>query len=153
MDEGTFCWVDIKRFVIDDDGSDEDLLATLIRHRQYQDHYAGQDPTQQAQHNLHGPYRLEAITPAVFEPSTPEQAREIIQSWADNPQPQPPHIRHRVEQRVYPLLSSGTLYRLPDLRATAQHEWGWVVGFAGFHEFVAIDRAAATLTLIVASDD
>jgi hypothetical protein len=45
------------------------------------------------------------------------------------------------------------LYRLADLRATAEHDWGWVVGHGGFHEFVAIDHTASTLTLIVASDD
>jgi hypothetical protein len=42
---------------------------------------------------------------------------------------------------------------LEDLRATAEHEWGWVVGQGGFHEFVAIDRPAERLRLIVASDD
>jgi hypothetical protein len=36
---------------------------------------------------------------------------------------------------------------------SAEHEWGWVVGLIGFHEFVIIDRAAAMLTLLIASDD
>lgn len=41
----------------------------------------------------------------------------------------------------------------PDLRESAVHEWGWVVGHTGFHEIVIIDHAAAMLTLLVASDD
>ena len=31
----------------------------------------------------------------------------------------------------------------------SEHDWGWVVGIAGFHEVVIIDRAASMLTLLV----
>ena len=30
------------------------LLTRLIEHEQYHDHYAGQDPTEQSHHSLHG---------------------------------------------------------------------------------------------------
>lgn len=56
--QGSFCWVEIKRFAIDGDGSDTELLAALIADQQYKDHYAGQDPVAQAQGDLHGPTGL-----------------------------------------------------------------------------------------------
>jgi hypothetical protein len=54
---------------------------------------------------------------------------------------------------VFPLLSCDAVYRLADLRETAEHDWGWVVGTSGFHEFLAVDRTTERLRLIVASDD
>lgn len=62
-------WVDLKSFSIKSEASDLSLLASLIDHDQYHDHYAGQEASEQSHHSLHGPYRLEAITPEVFEPS------------------------------------------------------------------------------------
>src|SRR5262245_35937683 len=59
---------DLKYFAIQPEVSDRSLLADLLEHGQYHDHYAGQDPTEQSHHSLHGPYRLEAITAGVFEP-------------------------------------------------------------------------------------
>jgi len=60
-----------------------------------------------------------------------------------------------MEREVYARTHRATaIYQLPDIRATAQHDWGDVVGMeAGFHEFVIIDRAAGELALVVASDD
>lgn len=151
LDDGTYAWVSIRRFrVADVEEDDRALLDALIAHPEYRDDYAGggADPTNE----IHGPYRLGAITPETFEVSSSDEARRVIQEWADEDEPQSLQTQDRLRQIVYPLLR-GTIYRLPDLRAHAEHEWGWVVGLRGFHEFVVIDRGDRTLALVVASDD
>jgi hypothetical protein len=153
MDSGTFMWVSIKRFSIESDGTDEELIAALLADRQYRDHYAGQDPVEQLQDDLHGPYWLRAISISSFEPGDSETAKQALQAWADAPEPQTQDTQERLQREVYPLLKGGAVYHLPDLRPSAQHDWGWVVGQGGFHEYVVVDRDAASVSLIVASDD
>jgi hypothetical protein len=59
-----------------------------------------------------------------------------------------------MEREVYPRIADATgRYRLPDLRDTAQHDWGASVGADGFYEFVLIDRHTNVVALVVASDD
>lgn len=131
-------------------------MAALIEHEQYRDHYAGQDPADQSDHSLHGPYRLEAITPAVFRTLTAEAARRQLRTWVSSWvdfEDDGPEVEEKLATEVLPKVTGDTVLRLPDLRDSAEHEWGWVVGRTGFHEFVIIDRAAAMLTLLVASDD
>lgn len=57
-------WLDLKYFAVRSEAPDLSLLASLIRHEQYHDHYASEDPSDQTHHCVHGPYRLEAIPPA-----------------------------------------------------------------------------------------
>lgn len=149
-------WVDLKYFAIRPEASSYTVLADLIGHEQYHDHYAGQDPTDQSHHALHGPYRLEAITPAEFQLVSAQAAREELRDWAFSwvvPDKDGPAVEAKLVAEVLPKLEGGSIYRLRDLRETAEHEWGWVVGHAGFYEFVIIDPAAKELTLLVASDD
>ena len=153
MDKGTFMWVSIKVFRCDPDSSDEALLTALIAHRQYRDHYAGGDPEDQAQDDLHGPYWLAAITPTSFSPTDIRAATHEIQAWADDYRVQGDESQERLASQVFPFLAGEQIYRLEDLRETAQHEWGWVVGNAGFYEYVVIDRSNSRLSLLVASDD
>ena len=153
LDEGTFHWVDIKRFrIISGAADDRALLAALVGHGQYRDHYAGQAPEEQSQDDLHGPYWVRAISAETFEISSRDEAERTIQTWADEDEPQSAPTQSRLRDTVYPLLS-GAIYRLPNLRDKAEHEWGWVVGQDGFHEFVAVDREKETLVILVASDD
>jgi hypothetical protein len=59
-----------------------------------------------------------------------------------------------MEREVYPRIREATsCYQLPDMRDTAQHDWGYVVGSDGFHEFVLINRQTNNVALLVASDD
>ncbi|SDF65018.1 hypothetical protein [Klenkia brasiliensis] len=156
MDEGLYSWVDIKRFAIEENGSDHDLVATLLADRQYRDTYAESyrvEPAEQEEPFVHGPYWLHAIQPASFQSTDPASARATIQKWADDPEPPSSETHVILEKRVFPLLSVTPLYYLPDLRPDGQHDWGGVVGATGFHEFVAIDRPARSLVLVVASDD
>jgi hypothetical protein len=151
-----YTWVDLKYFAIQPEASDVSLLTSLIAHTQYHDHYAGQDPTEQTHHSLHGPYRLDAITPGLFQPVSVEAARDELRRWVESwvvPEEDGPEIDARLTAEVLPKLAGDAIFRLPDIREGAEHDWGWVVGQSGFHETVAIDRAAEMLTLIVASDD
>jgi hypothetical protein len=45
LERGTYQWVSIKRFEASGDLADAELLAALISHPQYHDHYAGGDRT------------------------------------------------------------------------------------------------------------
>ena len=59
-----------------------------------------------------------------------------------------------MDREVYSRIAAATaIYELPNIRATAQHDWGEVAGSDGFHEFVVINRENGELALIVASDD
>jgi hypothetical protein len=51
------------------------------------------------------------------------------------------------------LAASQNLYRLDDLRTTAEHEWGWVVGSLGYVEIASIAADRNQIALLVASDD
>ena len=49
--------------------------------------------------------------------------------------------------------SATSLYRLVDPGTAHEHNYGFVIGACGFHEFVAIDRANHLVRLVVATDD
>lgn len=148
-------WVDVKRFTIDEHASDEDLLRTLIAHPNFADHYAGQtveDQHADGLHGLHGPYNLAQISPETYVEIEAAEAVGIVEAWVKELLPLPDGAEAAIRNQIVPLLQN-VAYRLPDIRATAEHEWGWVVGRDGFHEFVIIDRPNTTLSLVVASDD
>ena len=154
-------WVDIKVFTLPADVDDRTALALMIAHVRYRDSYASS--TFEDAKTIHGPYRLSAITPAIFTVVNADDVDSVIRHWAEHvirdwdenfvswPQAQ----REALEREVYARTRQGTvIYQLPDIRATAQHDWGDVVGSdAGFHEFVIIDRSSGELALVVASDD
>ena len=57
------------------------------------------------------------------------------------------------EGKVFSVPDAADYNQLPDLRDTAQHDWGYVVGSDGFYEFVLINRHTKNVALLVASDD
>jgi hypothetical protein len=92
----------------------------------------------------------------VFEPVPAQAAGEELRGWVSSwvaAEEDGPEVEATLAAEVLPKLDGDSILRLPDLRESAEHEWGWVVGHTGFHEIVIIDRAAAMLTLLVASDD
>ena len=148
-------WVDLKFFEIRPEASDIALLTSLTAHEQYHDHYAGQDPTEQTHHSLHGPYRVEAVARVSFQAVSADSARDELMKWAWSwvQEADGPQAEAMLAAEVLPRVEGDAVFRLPDLRQTDQHDWGWVVGVSGFHEIVAIDRSSRLLTLLVASDD
>ncbi len=146
-------WVVIKLFSLPPNVDDREVLRSLIRHLRYRDGYASREFKDARV--IHGPYRLEAITPEVFSPVTAEDAEALLRTWAEYQAPLPPARRNDMENELYPRVRDATTrYQLADLRDTAEHDWGSAVGSdSGFHEFVLIDRRAGCVALVVASDD
>lgn len=156
LDSGTFFWVSIKSFQIDGNASDETLLADLIAHLQYRDTYAAPASESLVEASIHGKFRLGCISVDSFVPYTHEEVQDDLEQWTHP-------VEHNnypdfdtvglLKSAVLPLLANCVLYKLANMSNETWHEWGWVVGHGGFHEYVAIDRRVSTLLLIVASDD
>ena len=145
-------WVLIKLFALPPAADDHQVLALLIHHPRYRDSYAA--PEFKDAETIHGPYWLNAITPEVFSPVASADAEALIRTWADYTVPLADDDRAAMEREVYPRIREATSrYQLPDMRDTAQHDWGYVVGSDGFHEFVLINRQTNIVALLVASDD
>lgn len=154
LDEHTYSWVDIKRFAFDAPASAQDVLAALIDHEQYGDDYAGGDVGRDR--NIHGRYVLSDIRADSFKATSAEEATRVISEWADRvngpngPGVASSEVRSRLDTKVFPLFATGDVLRFV---SATEHEWGWVVGGNGFHEFVVIDGQGGTASLVVASDD
>lgn len=145
-------WVLIKSFALPPDADDHRVLMLLIHHQRYRDSYAA--PEFKDAETIHGPYRLDAITPDVFSPVSATDAEALIRTWADYTVRLTDEDRAALENEVYPRIrEANSRYQLPDMRDTAQHDWGYVVGSDGFHEFVLINRQTNNVALLVASDD
>ncbi|UQX10181.1 hypothetical protein [Candidatus Mycobacterium methanotrophicum] len=145
-------WVVIKLFALSEDVDDRAALELLLRHVRYRDSYAGTGDKDMV--DIHGPYWLKAITPESFSQVESADAEALLRTWAEYATPLPDENRAELEHELYPRIRNAiTRYQLADLRRTAEHDWGGVVGTTGFHEFVLIDRAAGSVALVVASDD
>lgn len=147
---GTYQWVDIQRFRLPEALSDDSAALTgLIANARFGNDYAtrpGDNPLR------HGPYWRDRVTPACYDPIDAAVAERRLRAWAEQFAPLPQHLQPVLEQHVYqPMRAADRVYRLRDLGPAAFHDWGGV--HHEFHEFVVIDRAPRTLTLIVAADD
>jgi hypothetical protein len=145
-------WVLIKLFALPPDLDDQAILALLIRHVRYRDSYAA--PEFSDAKTIHGPYRLDAITPQVFSAASASDSEALVRTWANYIEPLIGDDRAAMEREVYSRIQEATtLYQLPDMRRTARHDWGYVVGSDGFHELILINRRINVVALLVASDD
>ncbi|CPR11886.1 hypothetical protein BN971_03179 [Mycobacterium bohemicum DSM 44277] len=129
------------------------MLRLLVGHIRYRDSYGGTGDKDME--TIHGPYWLYAVTPELFSPVSATDAETLIRTWAEYAAPLPDGRRDEMERELYPRIRNATSrYQLPDLRDTAEHDWGSSVGsVTGFFEFVLIDRSAGDVALVVASDD
>jgi len=160
LDAGTYMWVQLTHFLIDPAHDDQAILERLIESPGYQYDYASPFPSAAEVRPLgiHGRWRIDAIHPGLFAPSTAEAAKVEIDAWAndqdwtDPEYSQPPDVLQRLEN-IYSVLGSGTVLKLRNPPSEAEHDYGFVTGSGGFHEFIVIDRALRTLHVIVASDD
>jgi hypothetical protein len=158
MDEHTYMWIDLMHFLYETAQDDRSLLASLIASPAYAHGYASPfDPAEVVtEPAVHGRWWRDSIHPELFTPWTASNAQALIQDWADNQNwthpgfRQPPAVQQRL-QDVYALLRSGDLYKLDN--PAAEHDWGWVVGTKGFHEFVVIDRSKHRVHVVVTADD
>ncbi|HEX3425599.1 MAG TPA: hypothetical protein VHT30_05670 [Acidimicrobiales bacterium] len=149
---GTYRWVDLKRFGLTSDVDDLTALRLLTRHVRYRDHYTSEDSSELDSGNLHGPYWVDHIDEASFEPTLAKSAVARLREWANEWGSPDEKNLAELDRTVYPIIETATsVYLLPNLRERAQHEWGRVLG--DFLEFVVIDRTDQTLVMVVASDD
>ena len=149
----TYQWVLIKLFDLPANADDSEILALLTHHVRYRDSYAASEFSDAK--TIHGPYWLSAIDSGVFSPVAAMDAEALIRTWAEYAAPLPDGRREEMEHELYPRIREATSqYQLPDLRDTAEHDWGSTVGsITGFFEFVLINRDKRSLALVVASDD
>jgi hypothetical protein len=161
MDEGTFMWIQLTHFAIEATDDDRSLLASLIASPAYAQDYTGSSTWAAAvvtEPAVHGRWWRSSIHPGLFTPWTASDAESLIQDWADHAWTtdpdfrQPPAAQQRL-QDVYALLRSGDLYKLDNPEAEDEHEYGYVTGGMGFHEFVVIDRNRRSVHVVVAADD
>jgi hypothetical protein len=145
-------WVSIKLFALPPDADDQTVLALPIRHVRYRDSYAA--PEFKDAKTIHGPYWLDAINAGLFAAVSAADAETLIRTWATYTEPPPGDVRVALEREAYQRIREATnCYQLPDMRETAQHDWGYVVGSDGFYELVLINRHSSSVALLVASDD
>lgn len=145
-------WIDLKafRWAGQADPEPREVLASLIAHQAYRDHYAS--PESETEAPIHGKYRLEAISVDSFEDMSGPEADRILRMWVEQfGHVDPGQVEGNLDDAYGQVRDAKTLFHLSDLGKTAEHEWGWVLGRAGFHEFVLVEPAG--LTLLVASDD
>lgn len=160
MEKGTFMWVQVSHFSFDPAQDDRAILSSLIASHGYAHDYASpfEAGTEVTEPAVHGRWWRDRIHVELFEPWSPTEAEALIKRWADQQDwtesdyRQPLEV-HRRLRGVYELLRSGQLYKLNNPGPEAEHDYGFVTGGMGFHEFVAIDRASKHLHVVVASDD
>lgn len=146
-------WVDIKLFNLPRQRiSDREALGLVSRHIRYRDSYAGTGDEDMV--DIHGPYRLDAITTDSFSAVGSASAEATLRWWAECNAALPSTARDELEHDLYARIRAATaVYQLTGVGEAEWHDWGYVVGMSGFNEFVLIDRAADALALVVASDD
>jgi hypothetical protein len=155
LDEGTWAWVMLTVFAAEPKAATPDLLRALLAESTYQDDYVGSGPGAPA----HGPYRLECLSAESFAPVSPEEARSVIQDWAveladwANDAPVSEKLQTRLDRQVYSLFDGAEVLRLPEPGPKETHDFAWILGIHGYHEFLAIDRTSRRLTVVVATDD
>lgn len=151
FDDRSYRWFSVKRFAREGSGDDTAVLAALISHWRYRDHYASQNSHEQDAGDIHGPYRLAAITPAAFVPVNPAGAAALVEEFCglDNCPPRP-EVRQQIAAAILSWLDRSSWYRLRDL-PDALHEWGCVLW--EFRELVAISRDTGEVLSVVMAID
>jgi hypothetical protein len=160
MDKGTFMWVQVTHFAFDAAESDRAVLSSLIASAGYAHDCASPFDAEAeiTEPALHGRWWRDRVHADFFEPWSPTDAEALIHAWVDQQEwtesdyRQPPEVHARL-QSVCELLRSGHLYKLNNPGPEAEHDYGFVTGGMGFHEFVALDRASGCLHVVIASDD
>ncbi|WP_458318200.1 hypothetical protein [Mycolicibacterium brisbanense] len=153
---GMYDWCMLLAFAFDGQPAATQLIAAVLEHPRWRDDCMSPwtGPC-----DVHGPYRLETIGVEGFQRCTVATAWDILVNWPAtdlNPWVSESLLLSReiLGAWVAPLLvSADELFQLAVPREGNEHEFGWVVGQRGFHEFIAIDHARSTLTVIIATDD
>lgn len=81
FDDHSYRWFGVKRFAWDGTGDDTAVLAAIVGHWRYRDHYAARDSHEEDAGNIHGPYGVAAITPAEFVPVGAARAAALVEEF------------------------------------------------------------------------
>jgi hypothetical protein len=147
----SYRWFSVKRFAWDGKGDDTAVLGALIEHWRYRDHYASPDSHEQDAGDIHGPYRLSAITPTEFVPVGPDGAAALVEEFCGlYGCPPQPVVHEQIAALVLSWLGRSSWYRLRDL-PDSLHEWGYVL--MEFRELVAISHEASEVLSVVMAID
>jgi hypothetical protein len=155
LPDASYRFVTIKGFRwIGEAPSDWQLVAALIAHPSFRDHYCSGDEKGVSEEPLHGPYRLDVIVPATFSLLAHDEALSLFDEWLT----ESGGIDDDAEAVAASLRPARTLldeadvcYYLPDLGDTAQHEWGHVL--LHFREWIAIEHVERRLHMIACGLD
>jgi len=151
FDDGSYRWISVKRFVWDGTGDDPAVLAALIGHWRYRDHYMSPDSHEKDAGDIHGPYLVAAITPTEFVPLDQAGAAAVIEEFCGLfDAPPRPEVREQIREVVLSRLGQSSWYRLRDL-PEAIHELGCILW--EFRELVAISRDDGEVLLVVMGID
>lgn len=151
-----FRWMDVQRFTVREPTNVRLMLSAMLSDPMYDYSYAEPRRPGEAlpRKDLHGPYRVDALSEDSFVEVGKEAAQARLRQWANTHGPLPTHLADEFARFIDAHLPGGHLIlELPDMRATSSHDWGWVIGSDGFLEFVVIAPDLRSLTLFVASDD
>ncbi|MEV0674008.1 hypothetical protein [Mycobacterium sp. NPDC050441] len=157
MAPGMYSWCILLTFTIPATAPADELIGNVLAHPRY-----GHDcisPWTGVPDAVHGPYRLDSLKADVFQRCSPADAVASLWSWpATNlnawVSTELLLSRELVMAWTSPILTSADeIYRLTLPREGNEHDYGWVVGLSGFHEFLAVCRERGVATVIIASDD
>jgi hypothetical protein len=153
FDDHSYRWIVVKRFeIVGEATTDRAILAALLAHPRYRDHYTSADSHEIDCGPLHGPYRLEAITVDSFEPVSEDTALEVVKEFAELLGGASEPLLQKLVDGVYPLIREArTRYRLRRMPDEALHEFGEILW--EFREVVAIGSENTTAALIVTGVD
>lgn len=158
--KNTFMWVQITHFAMEAQEDASSVLKELIASPGYAHDYASPFNKERlsAEPAVHGRWWRGAIHVELFRPCSAELAFSILRRWASAGGAFGRNARASVPvadalQAVDGLLQSGDVFKLDNPGKEDEHEYGFVTGALGFHEFVVIDQSERMVHLIVASDD
>jgi hypothetical protein len=150
-------WIKVKRFRPLDGNpiTADEAVEALLADPEYRDHYCSPENIS-AGGPLHGPYWAERISLEDFLDIAVEECESMLQAWRQIWSSEDDSAVDRantdaVFDKALALVRQARDRRyLLNLRAEAEHDWGWVLG--DFHEFVLV-ASDGTVWVLVASDD
>lgn len=145
---GQDAWTEVQHYsVVTPDATQGQLLSALLGHARYRRTFLDPvtDPTEAS--DLHGPFVVDAVTPAAFQPTDASTVRSELEGWLRE-WAQVDDIWATYLARLDALAEQASILRLS---ATHLPKVEWSGVWHAWHEFVFIrpDR----LTLVVASGD
>ncbi|MFC8046875.1 hypothetical protein [Nocardia sp. NPDC057353] len=146
-----FRWVDSKKYIVQQPGAtDAEILRALIDSTAYRDNYIGGGIEPGG--TRHGPYWLRNISVDSYRDISRDEAVAVVDRWLRAAGSVPDELMTDLIAEVFePIGTATAIYELRDLGEAAMSDLGLSNG--EFHELVLLDRANASLRMIVASDD